>query len=217
MAEAPALLRASYDALASTLAGIDEDRSWSPTGCRGWVVRDLAFHVHADCVRALVAVHSPAPRDADCDDVGYWRGWGSDADTDAAIRSGTRVESSPYSWSALQERYAEAATAAVHAVAGTDPSAVVSTQGHAITVADLASTLVVEATLHHLDLVRHLDDATGPPSAGLAEVRRVAGALLGRDLDGWTDERVALVATGRATPTAQELEDLGGAVVPVFT
>ncbi len=211
------LLLTAYDALAGVVAELDEDRSWSATGCRGWVVRDLVFHLHADCVRALVALHSPAGRVADCDAVGYWRDWGSDPATDEAIRSGTRTESGSHSWAALRDRYLEASAAAGRAVTGADPESVVATQGRAITVADLASTLVVEATVHHLDLVRHLPGAAGPSSEGLAEARRVVVTLLGRDLVGWPDERVALVATGRAEPTAQERGDLGDAVVPVFT
>ena len=210
-------LRASYDALAGVVGGLDDEAAWRPTGCRGWVVRDLVFHLHADCVRALVAVHSPAGRPADCDAVAYWRGWGSDAGTDETIRRTTRVESSPWSWPALRDRYAEGAAAAGRAVAAADPETVVTTQGHALTVADLASTLLVEATLHHLDLVRHLPGATGPALEGLAEARRVSEALLGRDLGGWTDERVALVATGRAEPSPQEQAELGDSVVPVFT
>ena len=210
-------LTAAYDALAGVVTSLDESAAWTPSGCRGWAVRDLVFHVHADCVRALVAVHTPARRAADCDAVGYWRQWGSDPDTDETIRRATRIEAGSYSWPALRDRYVEAAAAALDAVAGADPGAVVGTQGHALTVGDLASTLAVEATVHHLDLVRHLPDAARPSPEGLAEVRRVAEALVGRALPTWTDERVADVTTGRADPTAQELDDLGGAVVPVFT
>ena len=130
--------------------------------------------------------------------------------------AGRALESVPWSWPALRDRYVEAARAAARALDAADPAAVVATQGHALTVADLTSTLVVEATLHHLDLVASLD-APGPPAEGLAEVRRVVEALLGRDLRGWDDDRVALVGTGRATATAAELGDLAGATVPVFT
>lgn len=210
-------LTAAYGALAGVVAGLGDEAGWAPTGCRGWVVRDLVFHLHADCVRALVALHTPASRPADCDAVAYWQGWGSDPEFDEDVRRQTRVQSAPYSWPGLRERYTEAAAAAARALAAADADAVVATQGHALTVADLASTLVVEAVLHHRDLVQHLPGAPGPDAEGLAEVRRVAEALLGRQLAGWTDERVALVATGRAEPTAQELDDLGGAVVPVFT
>ena len=74
----------------------------------------------------------------------------------------------------------------------------------------------MEATLHHADLVAHLD-APGPPAAGLDEARRVVEALLGRTLDGWSTERVVMVGTGRAEPTAVEWDALAGLDVPVFS
>ena len=85
-----------------------------------------------------------------------------------------------------------------------------------MTVADLASTLAVEATLHHLDLVTGLD-APGP--ASLTEVRRVVEELLdpAASVTDWSDERVVLVGTGRSAPSRAEHHDLAGAAVPVFT
>ena len=103
-------------------------------------------------------------------------------------------------------------------MAGADPADVVSTQDHALSIADLCSTLAVEATLHHLDLIAHLQ--LPPPSpAGLREVRRVVEALLEHQLPRWSDERVALVGTGRATPSPEESTDLGPAAdrLPVFS
>jgi uncharacterized protein (TIGR03083 family) len=207
----------AYAALAATVAALDEDAAWAPTGCQGWCVRDLVHHLHADAVRALLAVHSPAAVTADCDDVAYWRGWGVDPARDELTRRATRIESGVRSWSALRSSYLEAVAAARLAVTGADPAAVVATQGHAMSIADLASTLTVEATLHHLDLVAHLP--LPPPSpAGLAEVRRVVEALLEQPLPGWSDERVALVSTGRAAPTEDESADLGPTVrLPVFS
>lgn len=216
-ADRPALADA-YTALGAAVSAVDDDAAWSPTGCRGWCVRDLVHHLHADAVRALVAVHSPAPGPADCDFVDYWRGWGVDPARDELTRRATRIESGTRSWRALRAAYLEAAGAAGRAVAGADPAGVVSTQGHALSVADLASTLVVEATLHHLDLIARL--RLPPPSpAGLAEVRRVVTALLGQPLPGWSDERVALVCTGRGAPATEELDDLGPSLarLPVFS
>lgn len=214
----PGPLASSYAPLADVVAGLGDADAWTPTGCSGWVVRDLVTHLRADTVRALVAVHTPAGRAPDCDRVRYWADWGSDPEADEETRRWTRAESVPWSWTALRDRYVESSAAATRAVDAADPEAVVATQGHALTVADLSSTLVVEATLHHLDLVVRLD-APGPPASGLAEVRRVVTALLGpsADVAGWTDERVALVGTGRARPTDAERADLGGAAVPVFT
>jgi uncharacterized protein (TIGR03083 family) len=208
----------TYGALADAVAAVDDDAAWSPTGCAGWCVRDLVHHLHADATRALVAVHSPAAGTADCDSVAYWRGWGVDSQRDELTRRATRIESGTRSWQDLRSSYLEAAAAAGRAVAGADPAAVVTTQGHALSVGDLASTLAVEATLHHLDLGAHLP--LPPPSApGLAEVRRVVEALLEQPLPGWSDERVALVVTGRAAPTPAESGDLGPAAdrLPVFS
>jgi hypothetical protein len=174
------------------------------------------FHLQADAVRGLVAFHTPADGPADCDAVGYWRAWGSDPTVDELNRRHTRLEAGLFSWAALRSRYLESARATARAVADADPSSVVATQGHAITLPDLASTLAVEATLHHLDLVAHLQ-APGPPTAGLAEARRVVETLLGRDLAGWPDDRVALVGTGRSGPALAKDEDLKGAAIPVFT
>ena len=212
------MLDDAYTALAAAVAALDDDAAWTPTGCRGWCVRDLVHHLHADAVRALVAVHSPAAGAADCDAVAYWRGWSVDAARDEVTRRATRVESGVRDWPALRSSYLEAVAAARLAVTGTDPAAVVTTQGHALSVTDLASTLAVEATLHHLDLGAHL--RVPPPSpAGLREVRRVVEALLEQPLPQWTDERVALVGTGRAAPTPDESSDLGPATdqLPVFS
>lgn len=210
-------LAAAYAALGAEVAAVDEDGAWEPTGCRGWVVRDLVFHLRADCLRALVAVHNPADRPADLDEVGYWRQWGSDPDADEQNRRHVRMEAGHYPWPWLRPAYVEANRAATLALTAADPAAVVLTQGHALTVEHLASTLVVEATLHHLDLVAHRVAVAEPSAAGLAETRRVCEMLLGRTLDGWSDLRVALVATGRAGPTTPEQADLGDAVIPVFT
>ncbi len=206
----------SYAALIAVVDDLGDDDAWRQTGCLGWSVRDLVFHLHADAVRGLVALHTPADRPSDTDAVSYWRSWGSDAEADEKTRRHTRLEAGIFSWDSLRSRYVEAARAAALALSEADPATVVATQGHALTVADLASTLAVEATLHHVDLVVQLA-APGPPVAGLAEVRRVVGALLDRDLSGWPDERVALVATGRTDPTPGEVEDLAGADIPVFT
>ena len=211
------LLHATYGALASVVTDLGDDQAWTPTGCVGWTVHDLVWHLHADAVRGLVAAHTPADRVADCDSVAYWRAWGSDLDADERNRRMTRVEAGLHEFGTLRERYVEASAATVRAVSGLPDDEVLLTQGHAIRAGDLASTLAVEATLHHLDLVAHLDRAAGPTPAGLAEVRRVVEGLLARRLTGWGDERVALVGTGRAAPTSRELDDLGEARVPVFT
>lgn len=211
------VLAEAFDTLAGVVTALDDSAAWQPTGCVGWTVRDLLFHLHADAVRGLVAAHTPAGRAADCDAVDYWRSWGTDPEADERNRRLTRVEAGLHDFASLRARWLEASAAAVRAVAALPADEVLATQGHAIRAQDLASTLAVEATLHHLDLVAHLDRAVGPSAAGLVEVRRVVEALLGRDLPGWGDERVALVGTGRAVVTDVERDALGDVRLPVFS
>jgi hypothetical protein len=94
----------------------------------------------------------------------------------------------------------------------------VRTQGHVLTVPDLLSTLVVEAAVHHLDLVVRLD-RPGPAAEPLAEVRRVLAGLLGAPLPAsWDDVTAARRSTGREELTAEDRATLGSraAAFPLF-
>ena len=216
-----ALLRAAYGALVEALLTVEEDESWLPTGCRGWAVRDLTHHCLSDAQRALVALHTPTRSDPDRDAVRYWADWAPDEAGAANGRRWTRVAASMFlDWEQLRETHVGTARAVCAAASGTDPAGRVRTQGHVLTAADLCSTLAVEATLHHLDLVEHLPGRPPPTDAGWAEVRRVLDGLLGaRVATGWTDERYARVATGRGVPDAAEAAELGSlaARLPVFS
>ena len=215
------LVQAAYDAQAALLRDVDETASWSPTGCLGWSVRDLTLHCVSDAQRALVALHRPSTGEVDRDAVTYWTDWTPDETAAANGRRYVRVGASMFLlWDQLRDLCLDTAAAVAHAVAHADPAQPVRTQGHVLTVASLASTLAVEATVHHLDLARHLPGAPSPAATGLTEVRRVLDGLLGRAVaDGWTDERYALVATGRAEPTELEARDLGDVRgrLPVFS
>jgi hypothetical protein len=205
------LVREAYDGLARVVAGCDEPRSWAPTACRGWAVRDLTFHCLTDAQRALVAAHTPTSDLPDRDGATYWLDWAPDPVGAANGRRFVRVAASMFSdWDQLRDLYLETAAAVPEALAGLAPDRRVRTQGHGLTVEDLASTLCVEATIHHLDLVHDLPDH-GPPHLGLAEVRRVLDALAGAPVEvPWSDERYARVATGRSEPTADEVRALEG-------
>src|SRR4051812_15995613 len=200
-----ALVGAAYGAFGEVLRGLGEEDSWRPTGCTGWAVRDLPYHCLGDARRALVALHSPTADAADRDAVTYWQDWAPDPVGAAHGRRNVRVGASMFlHWSDLRAVYAETARAVIEAARHADPAARVRTQGHVLAVEDLLSTLALEATIHHLDLTLDLTPDPGPvpapATAGLAEVRRVLDGLLGGPPDpGWSDERYARVATGRAT------------------
>jgi uncharacterized protein (TIGR03083 family) len=215
------VLRAAYEAFAAVVRPLGDEESWRPTGCTGWAVRDLVFHCAGDAQRALVALHTPAAGPPDRDAVTYWRDWAPDPAGAANGRRWNRVCAGMFlDFRQLRDLYLETTAATVRAAADTPAELRVSTQGHVLTAADLVSTLAVEATVHHLDLVTDLPDAPGPAPEGLAAVRATLDGLLGRPLPlDWSDEHYARAATGRAPLTDADRLALGadGDRFPLFS
>ncbi|WP_295702469.1 hypothetical protein [Lapillicoccus sp.] len=112
----------------------------------------------------------------------------------------------------LTAAFVETAAAVVTMAGRAAPTDLVATQGHVLSVADLVGTLVVEATIHHLDMTAHLD-RVGPQLEPLVVTRATLDHLLGRPApDAWSSTRWGCVATGRAQPTEEEQRFLGADV-----
>ena len=78
-----------------------------------------------------------------------------------------------------------------------------------LSVDDLLSTLVVEATIHHLDMTVDLDRA-GPRPEPVAVIRATLDALLGRPTPAeWNSEQWVRAATGRAELPEEQRSHLG--------
>ncbi|MFF6995304.1 maleylpyruvate isomerase N-terminal domain-containing protein [Streptomyces sp. NPDC008313] len=218
--EQAGVLRSAYEAFAGVVAPLGDEESWLPTGCAGWAVRDLVFHCLLDAQRGLVALHTPAAGPADRDAVTYWADWRPDSAGAANGRRYTRVNASMFlRFEQLRGLYLETAAAVTTAAGRAGPDELVGTQGHVLTTGDLMATLAVEATVHHLDLVRHLPSAPPPAPDGLRCVRATLDGLLGRPVPlDWTDRHYARAATGRVALTPDEARRLGGdaARFPLF-
>jgi Mycothiol maleylpyruvate isomerase N-terminal domain len=213
------LLTATYRSLSALVGDLRPEEAWQPTGCSGWAVLDLTLHLVDDARRGLVALATPAEPPATSDAVAYWRAWQPTAAQDEDVAWRTRVRASVAGGLAeLSAVYAELVAAVTVLGERIAPDDLVGTQGHVLRADDLLSTLAVEAAVHHLDLVAHLD-RPGPPADGLAEVRRVLEALLGGPLpDGWDDTTAARRGTGREPLTDADRAALGEAAgrFPLF-
>lgn len=205
------VLDGTYSALQSFVRTVDDERSWLPTACAGWSVRDLVFHCLGDAQRGLVALHTPSEETPDRDATTYWADWQGDDEGAAQGRRFTRVVASMFLHvEALDDWFLETTAAVLKAAAAVDQDAVLRTQGHRLTAADLMRTLSVEATIHHLDLLVAAADAAPPSALGLAEVRRTLDGLLGHPVPvEWSDEQYARAATGRAAMSDSERRTLG--------
>jgi hypothetical protein len=203
-------LSTAYRDVVAAVSDLDAEQEWLPTGCAGWSVRDLVFHMRGDAERALVALASPARTAPDTDAVTYWTHWRPGTDGARVNLRMTRISASVYSGlGPILESYAETAEAVVYAATRTDPDLPVRTQGHVLRARDLVRTLIVEAAIHHLDLVVALDRPL--PSAGpMRVVRETLDGLLGGPLPlGWDDVTYARTGTGRAPLSEQDRAALG--------
>jgi hypothetical protein len=219
MADSRSLLGTAYGDLSAVLSSLTVEEGWEPTGCAGWTAVDLGFHLLSDARRALVALATPADGPADTTAVDYWTAWRPPEPGDDVELWTTRVAASVHGGLAgIAGRYAETSAAVLVSAGRTDPADLVRTQGRVLLVADLLSTLTVEAAVHHVDLVLRLD-RPGPAAGPLGEVRRVLEGLLGRALPGgWDDVTAAGRGTGREALTAEDRADLGPAAdaFPLF-
>jgi hypothetical protein len=208
--DAVSLLAAAYRPLLAFADRVDERQGWTATLLPGWCVRDLIFHLASDCQRALVALATPVDEPADTDEVSYWSHWQPGTEGAQSGLRGTRIMAS--AWTSVRGPaglYRETAQAVLVSAARSNPSNVVATQGHRLTVAALLHTLAVEATVHHLDLAPVLPDP--PAAAALAAVRHVLDGLRGEPApESWPDMRYVQLGTGRAELTDEERRQLGG-------
>jgi hypothetical protein len=210
MADQIEALTIAYGDLIDLARSVDDDTAWQPTGCAGWAVTDLMMHLLFDAQRGLVAMGTPASGPADRDGVTYWADFQGPVSDPGSRRTRTlRTIAAAWPLPELAHTYAETARAVIVTAQRTPPDALVATQGHVLLAADLVSTLVVEAAVHHLDLaVTSLSD--GPAAAPLALVRRTLDGLLGHPApEAWDDRSWALLATGRRAADAAEIALLG--------
>lgn len=202
-------LRTAYADLTALALSLDEDASWRPTGCQGWAVRDLVHHLLGDAQRALVALGTPAEGPADTDAITYWRHALTAPDPDERSLRAARTMASQWRLPNLTGSYAETAGAVVISAGRAPLGELVRTQGHVLSVQDLLNTLVVEATIHHLDILVGLD-VPGPRPALLALTRTTLDGLLERTTpQDWDDAQWVRASTGRVEPTEQQTLFLG--------
>ncbi|MFC4947192.1 maleylpyruvate isomerase N-terminal domain-containing protein [Pseudonocardia sp. GCM10023141] len=209
----PALsaLRIAYSDLTTIALSIDEEDAWRPTRCPGWVVRDLLLQLLQDAQAALVALATPAAGPPDRDAVTYWSDGSGNHDPEFSALRAQRTMSSAWTLTALTRSLSDTTRAVVTLAARTPSDATLATREHMLRADDLIVTLAVEAAVHHLDLVVDLN-RPGPRPEPLALVRQTLDGLLGWPApEDWSDERWALLGTGRVPPGGRERRELGAA------
>ncbi|MFG2785414.1 maleylpyruvate isomerase N-terminal domain-containing protein [Streptomyces prunicolor] len=205
------LFSRSWTALLAAVADLSDEDFARPSGCAGWLVRDLVCHLVIDAQDVLITLVTPADTEPTRDAVTYWAvsstpPTGDDPLDSLIVRLAAAYEEA---W-LLKFHLDDVGSAAGRAARLADPGLRVSTQDEVLTAGDYLSAYVLEWTLHHLDLVAHLPDAAGPSTEVLAGARelleRIAGATFPSS---FSDTDALLVGTGRRAPTGEEQSQLG--------
>ncbi|SCK50537.1 Mycothiol maleylpyruvate isomerase N-terminal domain-containing protein [Streptomyces sp. WMMB 714] len=201
----------AWTALLSAVAEVPDEDFQRPSGCRGWLVRDLVCHLVIDAQDVLITLATPADAEPTADDVTYWRLVGPPTGEDPLDALIPRLAAAYGEPGLLKFHLDDVGSAAGRAARLAARTGRVGTRGEVLTAGDYLAAYVLEATLHHLDLVAHLPSAAGPPSATLAVARtsleRIAGSPFPASL---SDGDALLIGTGRRAPDAAEEAALGG-------
>jgi uncharacterized protein (TIGR03083 family) len=183
----------TWAALRSAVAGLADEDFARPSGCTGWLVRDLVCHLVIDAQDVLITLVTPAT---------------GDDPLDALTVRLAAAYGEPW---LLKFHLDDVGSAAARAAELADPALRVGTRGEVLTVGDYLSAYVLEWTLHHLDLVAHLPHVPGPPAEGLARSRAMLETIAGAAFPAsFADRDALLVGTGRRAPTAAQNAELGG-------
>jgi hypothetical protein len=202
----------SWAALRAAVAGLRPEDFEQPSGCAGWLVRDLVCHLVIDAQDVLITLATPADAQVTRNALTYWEVTGTPPTGEDPLDALTvRLAAAYEDPDLLTFHLDDVGSAAGRAADLADPRLLVSTKEQVLTVGDYLDAYVLEWTLHHLDLVAHLPAMAGPPAAGLARSRVMLCDIAGVHFPaGFSDSDVLLVGTGRRAPTDSEKIGLGG-------
>ncbi|MCI2416954.1 maleylpyruvate isomerase N-terminal domain-containing protein [Saccharopolyspora sp. K220] len=205
------LFSPSWAALRTAVAELSDEDFAQPSGCAGWLVRDLVCHLVIDAQDVLITLVTPADAEPTRNALTYWDVAETpptgDDPLDALIVRLAAAYEEPW---LLKFHLDDVGSAAGRAAELADPGLRVSTRDQVLTAADYLAAYVLEWTLHHLDLIAHLPDAAEVPAQGLARSREMLEKIAGAAFPAsFSDEDALLVGTGRRAPTDAEKAELG--------
>ncbi|BCK56349.1 maleylpyruvate isomerase N-terminal domain-containing protein [Nocardia wallacei] len=205
------LFSRAWAALRVAVAGLSEEDFTQPSGCTGWLVRDLVCHLVIDAQDVLITLVTPADTEPTRDAVTYWEIADKPPTGDEPLDALTvRLAAAYEDPRLLQFHLDDVGSAAGRAAELADPNLWLRTRDEVITAGDYLAAYVLEWTLHHLDLVAHLPHVAAPPEETLARSRRILENIAGTTFPAtWSDSDALLIGTGRRTPTEAEEAELG--------
>ncbi|MGW6932269.1 maleylpyruvate isomerase N-terminal domain-containing protein [Lentzea sp. NPDC054927] len=207
------LFSLSLGALLTAVRELTDDDFAQPSGCEGWLVRDLVCHLVIDAQDVLITLVTPTADAVTHDAVTYWKVSHERSDDPLSALTVRLAAAYGEPWM-LKHHVDDVGQAALRAAQFADPLLKVSTQDMVLCTSGYLGAYVWEWTLHHLDLVLHLPHVAGPPTETVARCREMLEQIAGAFPASWSDEDVLLVGTGRRAPTEAERAELGSLQIP---
>jgi hypothetical protein len=206
------LFAQSWAALRQAVAELKNEDFAQPSGCAGWLVRDLVCHLVIDAQDVLITLVTPTGEEPTRDAVTYWTIADTPPDGDDPLAALTVRLAAAYEDPALLTFHLDdVGSAAGRAAKLADRSVRVRTQDQVLTVGDYLDAYVLEWTLHHLDLIAHVPNVDGPSAESLARTRAMLERIAGAPFPAaWSDTAALLIGTGRRAPTDAEQAELRG-------
>ncbi|MEU4654083.1 maleylpyruvate isomerase N-terminal domain-containing protein [Streptomyces sp. NPDC023723] len=200
-----------WAALRTVVDGLPDADFARPSGCTGWLVRDLVCHLVIDAQDVLITLATPVDAAPTRDAATYWEVTGAPPTGDDPLDALTvRLAAAYRDPGLLKFHLDDVGGAAGRAAGAADPGRTVGTRGQVLTVGDYLGAYVLEWTLHHLDLVAHLPAVPGPPAAGLARSRELLERITAAAFPAvFSDADALLLGTGRRLPDGAERDRLG--------
>ncbi|MFB6602870.1 maleylpyruvate isomerase N-terminal domain-containing protein [Streptomyces noursei] len=210
------LFSRAWTALRTAVAELPDEDFARPSGCTGWLVRDLVSHLITDAQDVLITLVTPADTAPTRTAVTYWDVTDTPPTGDDPLDALTvRLAAAYEEPRLLRFHLDDVGSAAGRAAALADPDLRVGTRGEVLTAADYLATYVLEWTLHHLDLIAHLPAAAPPPAESLARARELLEGIAGTAFPAsFSDADALLVGTGRRAPTDAQRAALAAAGGP---
>ncbi|MBY8856690.1 maleylpyruvate isomerase N-terminal domain-containing protein [Nocardia sp. CA2R105] len=205
------LFSRSWSALRATIAELHDEDFALPSGCTGWLVRDLVCHLLIGAQDILITLVTPADAEPTRTALSYWEidtttPTGDDP-LDALI---VRLAAAYQEPQLLKLHFDDVGSAAGRAAELADPDRRIATRGEVLTAADYLDAYVLEWTLHHLDLIAQLPGEPEPPAESLAHARHMLEQVTGATFPPALSDRDALlIGTGRRAPSDSERVELG--------
>jgi uncharacterized protein (TIGR03083 family) len=204
------LFSRSWAALRTAVADLPDEDFSRPSGCAGWLVRDLVCHLIVDAQDVLITLVTPAETEPTRDAVTYWNLVEAPTGDDPLDALTVRLAAAYEEPWLLKFHLDDVGSAAGRAAELADPSVRVGTRDMVLTTGDYLAAYVLEWTLHHLDLIAHLPDAVEPPPEGLARSRELLEKIAGAAFPpSFSDTDALLIGTGRRAPSEAEQAELG--------